>query len=276
MIEGPIEAPTPAPAPAEALVPPVEALAPVEAAAPVEAPVEAGAPASDVDEEPAFVIAPGPVEPPATTPTPIAVEPDVMVIPTTVEVAPAAPAGPRPLQPWELPSRKPPWSGSGRFVGGAFMMVIGTGLLVAATLEYAQGRDATMPMMSNLPGGIGSVVAGGVMIGTGVRDQLRLSQWESATRRIAPPSGNGLIVAGVATTALGGLAAIATSIASDMDLDAPRSIPAGWATAGIGIGGGAAMLIAGIVRRAHYERAFATPTIAPTRGGASIGISGRF
>ncbi len=227
---------------------------------PVEGPLAAEP--APIDDEPAFVIAP--LGPPA----------NVVVI--SSEPAPLVAVAPPPFQPWHTQSRKPPWSGSGRFVGGAVMLVIGTGLLVAATFEFANGRDTSKPMISNLPGGIGSIVAGGIMIGTGVRDQHQLGEWESATRRIAPPSGNGLIVAGVAAAALGGLAAIATSIASDMDLDAPRSIPAGWATAGVGLGGGAALLIAGIVRRAKYDRAFATPTLAPTRGGASIGVSGRF
>lgn len=250
VVEGPVEGPATAP----------------EAAAPeaVEPPIE--------EEEPAFVIAPGPV----VEPPPIRVEPahelPVVVVgpPTTQPATVVLPARPAPL------SRKPPWSGSGRFVGGAFMMVIGTGLLVAATFEFADGRDSTKPMISNIPAGIGSVIAGGIMIGTGIRDQHRLSHWEAASGRIAPPSGNGLIVAGVATASLGGLAAIATSIASDLRLDAPRSIPAGWATAGVGLGGGAIMLIAGIVRRSKYERAFATPTLAPTRNGASIGVAGRF
>jgi hypothetical protein len=255
-IEGPVEGP---------VEPAAEPTAPVEAAAPVEpAPIE---------EEPAIVVAPAPVEPEPTLPTVTVVpEPDVMVlVPPTIEAPP--PAAP---PPWTVPSRKPPWSGSGRFVGGAFMLVIGTGMLVAATIEYADGRDGTQPMFSNIPGGIGSLVAGGFMIGTAVRDQHRLSDWEAATGRIAPPSGNGLIVAGVGTMALGGMAAIATSIAADMDLDAPRSIPAGWATAAVGLGGGVAMLIAGSVRRSKYERAFAMPTVAPTRAGASIGLTGRF
>jgi hypothetical protein len=238
---------------------------------PVEAPVPPAEPEA-VAEEPAFVVAPGPVEP---EPAPVepAAELPVVVVGPPVLVTPPAPSAPT----W-VPnhSRKPPWSGSGRFVGGAFMLVIGTGMLVAATFEFADGRDTTKPMISQLPAGIGSIVAGGVMIGTGIRDQHRLSDWEAVEGRVARPSGNGLIVAGVASAALGGMAAIATSIASDMDLDAPRSIPAGWATAAVGMGGGVAMIIAGSVRRAKYDRAYAMPTIAPTRAGASIGISGRF
>lgn len=243
---------------------------------PVEGPTEPVEPVVEavVEEEPAFVIAPGPVEPEPTSvePAPAAELPSVVVVvPPTIATPPASVP-----PPWATPSRKPPWSGSGRFVGGAFMMVIGTGLLVAATFEFANGRDTTKPMISQLPAGIGSIIAGGVMIGTGVRDQHRLSEWEAKSDQIARPSGNGLIVAGVATTSLGAIAAVATSVASDMDLDAPRSITAGWVTAGVGIGGGVAMLIAGSVRRAKYDRAYATPTIAPTRAGASIGVTGRF
>jgi hypothetical protein len=250
--------------------PPIEG--PVESAEPAPPPAVEAAP---IEEEPSFVVTPAPAEPAAPEPAaaePPAELPRVIVIAPTIEAPPLALA-----KPWtSSPTRKPPWSGSGRFVGGAFMMVIGTGLLVATTFEFANGRDTTKPMISNLPAGIGSIIGGGIMIGTGVRDQHRLSEWEAASGHVAKPSGNGLIVAGVATTSLGALAAIATSVASDLDLDAPRSIPAGWATAGAGMGIGVAMLIAGSVRRAKYSRAYTTPTIAPTRAGASIGLTGRF
>lgn len=253
--------------------------APVEAAPVEAAPVEA-APVEAVPVEEGFVITAGPVapEPAATTPTlievPLAPPPPAPALVVTTTPAPLAPAGV--VAPhWTL-TRKPPWSGSGRFVGGSMMLIIGTGVLVAATFEFSDGRDTTRPMISNLPGGIAALVAGGVMIGTAARDQQRLGDWEAAQGRKAKPSGNGLIVGGVTMASLGGLAAIATSIASEWDLDAPRSMPAGWATAGVALGGGVAMIIAGSVRRARYERAYAMPTLAPTRAGASVGITGRF
>jgi hypothetical protein len=60
----------------------------------------------------------------------------------------------------------------------------------------------------------------------------------------------------------------------------PRSVPAGWATTGIGIAGGTALLIAGVVRRVNYgkwrNRISGMPMVAPTRAGATIGFVGRF
>jgi hypothetical protein len=89
-----------------------------------------------------------------------------------------------------------------------------------------------------------------------------------------------MIVGGVSAIALGSMAAIATSIAVDMDLNAPRSIPAGWATAGVAIAGGTALLVAGTVRRVNYgkwrNRITGMPMVAPTRAGATIGVVGRF
>ena len=89
----------------------------------------------------------------------------------------------------------------------------------------------------------------------------------------------GLATAVGASLLMGSMVAVATSIAADMGLDAPRSIPAGWATAGLGIGGGAALLIAGIVRRTRYGKwrdKISGPMVAPTRAGATVGLSGQF
>jgi hypothetical protein len=229
------------------------------------------APEAEVE---AIVVAPAPL--------PIAAElepaePSVPA-PTVVTLAPRALAPGRGVAMQTVPA--PPWSGSGRFVGGSIMLIAGTGLLTASAFEYALSRDGTQPLIGNVPAGISMLVAGGVMIGTAARDQRRLGEWEAATRLNARPSGNGLIVAGVTSTSLGIMAAIATSIAMDMNLAAPRSIPAGWATAGLGMGAGTAMLVAGIVRRTRYGRwregLRGMPMVAPTPTGASLGFVGQF
>lgn len=219
----------------------------------------------------------------------IIVEPPADALPVAIEV------GPDPVAPVVIVERKfdvipqpppvrfvtaPPWSGAGRFVGGSVMLIAGTGLLTAATLEFADGRDTTKPVISHVPAGVAMLVAGGIMIGTAARDQRRLSEWEASTGINARPSGNGLIISGVTVTTLGAMAAIATSIASDMDLDAPLSIPAGWATAGIALGGGTALLVAGIVRRSRYGKwrdgLRGVPMVAPSRAGATVGFVGQF
>lgn len=176
----------------------------------------------------------------------------------------------------------PPPSGAGRFVGGPVLLVAGLGLLTAATFEYAGSRDGTKLLIGQVPAGVVMLVAGSTMIATGARDQLRLSTWEARAGMHARPSGNGLIVGGVTAMSLGALAAGATAIAQDLRLDAPRSIPAGWATAAAGLGGGAALLIAGAIRRTRYgawrERVtgLPVPTISPTRAGAQVGVVGQF
>lgn len=190
------------------------------------------------------------------------------------------PPGLAPLGPRMQAVPQPPWSGAGRFVGGSVALVGGLGLATAAAFEFSDGRDSTRVLISQIPAAVVMLVAGGTMIGTAARDQRRLSEWEAATRIDAKPMGTGLIVGGTTAVALGSMAAIATSIAVDMDLDAPLSIPAGWATAGLGIAGGTAMLIAGISRRVHYgkwrSRITGTPMVAPTRAGATLGFAGQF
>lgn len=263
-------------------------------------------PEDPVDTAPTEVATPEPEpEPaPAPAPAPEVVEADVIVVETPLPVADeelvshpgtravmVAPVAVPPAvivdhQATVLPPQlvyvvpPPPWSGAGRFVGGSVMLIGGVGLLTAATLEFANGRDTTQPVVSHVPAGVAMLVAGGLMIGTAARDQRRLSEWESATGITARPTGNGLIVGGVTATTLGTMAAIATSIAMDMDLDAPRSIPAGWATAGAGLGAGTAMLIAGIVRRSRYGNWRAgvpgIPMVAPARAGATVGFVGQF
>lgn len=244
---------------------PAEAPAPEEEAFVVEAPAEL-----PVAEE----VAPVVVAPPAGSTTTIAGGSTTVVVVDEQNKLPALPAPPMHVVP------APPWSGAGRFVGGSVMLIAGVGLLTAATFEFADGRDTTQPLIGQVPAGLTMLVAGGVMIGTGVRDQHRLGEWETATGIKPHPTGNGLIVGGVTAISLGSMAAIATSIAVDMDLDAPRSIPAGWATAGAALGTGTALLIAGIVRRARYgkwrRRVTGTPMVSPMRSGASLGFHTRF
>jgi hypothetical protein len=243
------------------------------------------------EDPPATVAVEAPVAEPEPAPTPdvIVVEaPPAGALPVAEEALAPAPVVvverrvtviPPPRQPvYMVPA--PPWSGSGRFVGGSVMLIAGVGLLTAATLEFSDGRDTTQPLISHVPAGISMLVAGGVMIGTAARDQRNLGEWEAATRIDARPTGNGLIVAGVTTTALASMTAIATSIAVDMDLQAPRSIVAGWTTAGVGLAAGTSMLVAGIVRRSRYgewRRGLrGMPMVAPSRAGATIGFVGQF
>ena len=251
-------------------------------------PPESGQVGQPIGPEPAAeaIVVPPPAEGPASLPP---AEEAVAVPPGSTEAVNqerlvivdrrTIPSAPRPAAPVQMVPR-PPWSGSGRLVGGSVMLVAGVGLLTAATFEFSDGRDTTKPIISQVPAGVAMLVAGGVMIGTGHRDRMRLNEWEAATKIDAPPSGNGLIVGGVTASSLGILAAITTSIAVDLDLDAPYSIPAGWATAGVAMGTGVALTIAGIVRRSRYGKwrdgVVATPMVAPTRAGASLGLVGNF
>lgn len=248
----------------------------VEAPAVVETPAPEPAPVPDV------IVIEAPAPAPDAAALPVAeealVEPSAPISPIIIVDQRMAVLPPPPPPVYTVPA--PPWSGSGRFVGGSVMLLAGVGLLTAAAFEYSNGRDTTQPVISQVPAGVSMLVAGGLMIGTAARDQHRLSEWEAATGIDARPNGNGLIIGGVTATTLGAMAAVATAIASDMDLNAPRSIPAGWATAGIGLGGGTAMLIAGIVRRTRYGHwrngLRGVPMVAPSRAGATVGFVGRF
>ncbi|WP_157596289.1 hypothetical protein [Plesiocystis pacifica] len=271
--------PEDAPAPAAA----VEGPAPVEAA-PVDAAVEAPPASEPAPEAEAFVVeaAPAPAEAPPAADASIVVVPPPTPEPvsTPVVVITQPPPAPAPLQRVGYATPPPPWSGAGRIVGGSFLMIAGTGLLTAATFEWAGGGNTTTPLVSQIPAGVSMLVASGIMIGTGLRDQRALGEWETATKIRAKHSGNGLIIAGVSTVGVGSLAAVATSVATDLQLDAPRSIPAGWATAGVAIAGGTAMLIGGVVRRSRYgkwrDSVTGTPMVSPVRAGATFGVSGQF
>jgi uncharacterized membrane protein len=259
--------------------------APVEGPAPAETTVESPAPVevaeSPAPVEDAIVIAPiAPIEEGALPLAPELGGPPVADGHSIVVVDGTGTNHNVPLGLHMQAVPKPPWSGAGRFVGGAVSLAGGIGLLIAGSLEFANGYDTTKPLISQFPAGIVMLVAGGTMIGTAARDQRTLSEWEAATKIDAKPMGTGMIVGGVTAVALGSMAGVATSIAVDMGLDAPRSIPAGWATTGIGIAGGTALLIAGVVRRVNYgkwrNRITGMPMVAPTRAGATIGFVGQF
>lgn len=264
LASSPFEVPSEAPVSES---PPAPAPAPTEEAI-VVAPADEGAlPLAPELGGPPIDLAPGPGD--------VAVVSGDTIVIVDRDVHRVEPLGPR-MQ--AVP--KPPWSGAGRFVGGAVSLAGGVGLIMAASIEFSNGHDTTKPLISQLPAGVVMLVAGGTMIGTAARDQRTLSEWEAATKIDAKPMGTGLIVGGTTAIALGSMAAVATSIAVDMGLDAPRSIPAGWATAGIGIAGGTALLVAGVVRRVNYgkwrNRITGMPMVAPTRAGATIGLVGQF
>ncbi len=273
LLAGTLLAVSPPVLPEEPTGPSIEVATSIEAASPV----ESASPGEDLGA--AFVVAPAPVAPVVIAPVAVVPAP-AAVVPAPVVLVSVAPPPAMATKFQRQVIARPPWSGTGRFVGGSVFIVAGLGLLTAATLEFADGSDTTAPFVSHVPAGVAAVIAGSIMIATGVRDQHRLGEWEAATKIDARPSGNGLIIGGVATVALGTMAAVATSIASELDLDAPRSIPAGWATAGVAIGAGTAMLIAGLVRRGRYgawrDRVTGTPVIAPIRSGATIGMHAKF
>src|SRR5689334_16192618 len=158
-----VEAPTPsepAPAPAET---------PTEDVIVVVPPEEGALPIAPEAGGPAIVLAPGPGD--------VAVATGDTIVVVDRGVRRIEPLGPR-MQ--AVP--KPPWSGAGRFVGGAVSLAGGVGLIVAASLEFSNGHDPTKPLISQLPAGVVMLVAGGTMIGTAARDQRLLSEWEAATK----------------------------------------------------------------------------------------------
>ena len=137
---------------------------------------------------------------------------------------------------------------------------------------------------------IPATIMGATAIGLGVRNRRRYQAWSSETGIDAPKQGNGMIASGAmlliggsGAITLGGLSAFFNS---GFEESSVTPTPLDPLAVGVGVGSivaGSALLIAGAARNGKFKRwrldgpgVALTPTFGPTRGGFSVGLSGRF
>lgn len=214
---------------------------------------------------------------PASAPTP---EPAPAPVPTGPEPPPAVPS----LEPPPLPPPPPPPKGNGRLVGGSFALVLGLGASVAIAVE-ASREDGNPQFVATafVPLGLAGIGIGTYLLIRGAKARANYLDWQAYAQREARPSGEGLLVAGVMSTVIGGVTLVAAGVQTrdPQALQEPLA-PTLFALGGVGVLTGIATLTTGLVLRKRYagwrQSTFLSvvPVIAPSRQGVQLGLAGRF
>jgi hypothetical protein len=222
-----------------------------------------------------------PIEIPPTPPRPA---PAPALAPSLTEPPLPEPPLPAPLLVLDLPPPPPPPTGAGRLVGGSF--AIGLGLAAASVVIVETARDDGSPNFvatTFIPLGLSSIGIGTYLLVRGARARANFDDWRTFTRADTRPSGEGLLVAGIMSTVIGGVTLVAASVqARDPDAFDQLLVPSLFTVAGTGIAVGVGSLTAGLLRRSRYhswrQSTFlsAVPVFAPMRGGLGFGLVGRF
>ncbi|KIG17497.1 hypothetical protein DB30_03198 [Enhygromyxa salina] len=188
------------------------------------------------------------------------------------------------MQPPPLPPPPPPPSGAGRLVAGS--LTIGLGLAAGSAVVVEAARTDGNPRFvasTFVPLGLACIGVGTYLLVRGARARANFNDWKTYTQAKSRPSGNGLLVAGTMSFVVGGVTLIAAGVqarepgAFDRPLT-PTLFGIGAAGAVFGIVG----VTTGMIQRDRYrswrQSTFLSvvPTLAPTRGGVSFGVAGRF
>lgn len=215
-----------------------------------------------------------------------------------VEITPPPEAEPKAepeveTEPWEtvvqtlpppLPPPPPPPDGAGRLVGGS--VAIALGVAAGSAVIYEAGRtdgDPQFVATTFVPLGLASVGVGIYLLVRGAKARANFNEWRAYANAQARPSGSGLLVGGTMSIVIGGITMITAAAQAREPGAFERPLTPtllGIGAAGVAFGIGAVTW--GITRRNHYrgwrQSTFlgAVPTIAPTRGGVSFGVAGRF
>jgi hypothetical protein len=232
------------------------------------------------------------------------IEPVEITLPAPELIAPAsAPIEPEPEPPpftpprLALPPPPPPPTGAGRLVGGSFAIALGLGAASVVIVEAArEGGSPQFVASTFIPLGLTGIGVGTYLLVRGGKARGNYNEWRAHTNREALPTGDGLVVAGVMSTLIGGVSLVAAAVqARDPDaFDRPLT-PTLFGVGATGVAVGVGTLTWGMLRRSKYlgwrqstflsARGRVTPTIAPLVElgperawlvhGASFGLSGR-
>jgi hypothetical protein len=192
------------------------------------------------------------------------------------------------MQPPPLPPPPPPPDGAGRLVGGSVALGLGfaaaSAVIVEATLVDGNPRGVASTFV---PLGLASAGVGIYLLVRGARARANFNEWRAYTNARSRPTGNGLLVGGTMSLAIGGITVVAAAVSAREPGAFERPLtPTLFGIGAAGVGFGIAAVTWGMTRRDHYRRwrqstFLATflgvvPTVAPTRSGVSLGVAGRF
>ena len=183
--------------------------------------------------------------------------------------------------------RPVPRDGRGRLVIGSAVLVGGAAMFAGSVALAVEGHEVSM-WASTIVTGTGAAITGSLLLVGGSRRLRAYREWESARPDVVPRQGHGLIGSGAVLMVLGvaggmfGTIGWAASRVGYQEDERPLS-PLFPAMLGVGIGSlavGSTLTILGVKQHDRFEAWRSGPQllpgISPLRGGAQIGLSGRF
>ncbi|MCA9682752.1 MAG: hypothetical protein KC457_11185 [Myxococcales bacterium] len=196
----------------------------------------------------------------------------------TYDVAPTQP----PLDDGGKPAlRYAPKDGRGLISLGGIMAGGGTVLTAASIGLLAANEDVPVWIAGSVLGGL--ALAGGIAMLVGGKKRLKSYQtWEADLGEPVPRQGSGLRAAGMGCLIGGGFGAVMGGISLALQDD--EDPPYGEVLLGLGLSSGVAgivMVAIGIRRENQFKKwrrgeTTLVPTVGGLRGGASVGVAGRF
>ncbi|GEM_PF-1657585 len=225
---------------------------------------------------------------PGPTPAPQPIQ--IIPAPTPKPIPAPNPAAAPGLVPIQLAPPPPPPSGTGRLVGGSFSIALGLGAIAAIGIESARaGGDPRTAASTLVPLSLVGLGIGGYLLVRGAKARSNLLDWRAFSGERERPSGSGLIVGGILSTAVGtvSLASAAVGTATSTT-QAERSRDLGlWIVSAATLSSGAIELGFGVVRRRRYHQwraqtylgsvgASLQPSLALLPRGAGLGLRGKF
>lgn len=239
------------------------------------------APPGSTDEQ--VIYEPAPAQPDALAPIEITPPPERSAPAERVPVVPIAPelepepelVQPAPPRSPPLPPPPPPPSGAGQFVGAGFSLALGIAALSVVGIEGTRVDPQRGVVLTFVPLSLAGLGIGTYLLARGVKVRRRFVEWRAYTGASVRPNGDGLLVAGVMSTVIGGVTLVAGAVQArdaDGDIAVPITFGVGTAVLVTGIG----TLTAGLMRRSRYrgwrQSTFLTslPAVVPMRTGVAM------
>jgi hypothetical protein len=212
----------------------------------------------------------------------------IEIIPPAQPTLPPAPAEPPAAEPPPAPARAPlpppppPPTGNGRLVGSGFAMALGLAALSVVPIELSRNEgNPSYVAATFIPLGAAGIGIGAFMLRRGLKARANFKAWVAYAETPPRPSGEGLLVAGVISSVIGGVALVGAGVAAREAPPGPV-VPITFAVGGAFVATGIGTLTAGLLRRGRYHSwrasftSAAPPIIVPLRAGVGVAWSLRF
>jgi hypothetical protein len=169
-------------------------------------------------------------------------------------------------------------------VGGSVAIALGLAAGSVVIVEAARADGNPQFVASTfVPLGLACIGVGTYLVVRGARARANFNDWKAYTGARSRPTGSGLLVGGTMSLVIGGVTVIAAGVKAREPgaFDRPLT-PTLFGVGAAGVAFGIGAVTWGLMQRNRYrswrQSTFLSvvPTVAPMRGGVSLGVVGRF